>query len=388
VTPDLLIIGASARGAVHSALRAGLLSCAVDLFADRDLVAVASVQRILVRDYPRAFPEYIAAFPGTPWLYTGSLENEPDLLDRIAATRPIWGIAGDAVRAVRDPFRLARFLDDTGFSRPEFEPSLTHLPRDGTWLVKPFASGGGRGIRIVDGDFVPSSVPSYYQRRIDGESLSATYVGTANSARLLGITCQFLGIAGQPFLYRGNVGPWPVSNAVSRRIRDLGCAIAAEFCLMGLFGVDFVLRDEEPWTIEVNPRYTSSVEVLEMAQQRSLLEEHVRAFLGEGTKIASLGAGAGAPSIEPPTQPRRFVAKAVLYAQHDHTLAIDLPVRIWSSDSVFSVPTLADIPAQGTRSSAGEPVVTVFSHARQLNECISRLERSIRLWSNRLGLSS
>ncbi|MCH2591273.1 MAG: hypothetical protein MK004_22585, partial [Planctomycetales bacterium] len=48
--PPLVIVGASARAAAWSAIRAGRRPLCADLFADRDLLAVAAA--IAVEDYP------------------------------------------------------------------------------------------------------------------------------------------------------------------------------------------------------------------------------------------------------------------------------------------------------------------------------------------------
>ena len=61
----------------------------------------------------------------------------------------------------------------------------------------------------------------------------------------------------------------------------MGQLLASTFSLVGLFGVDHVLQNDEPWVVEINPRYTASVEILELAVGRSLLAEHVSACLGE-----------------------------------------------------------------------------------------------------------
>ena len=46
------------------------------------------------------------------------------------------------------------------------------------------------------------------------------------------------------------------------------------FGLVGWFGVDYILRDGIPWPVEINPRYTASLEIHELASGRSLLPEH------------------------------------------------------------------------------------------------------------------
>src|SRR3974377_992463 len=72
---DVLIVGASARAAAFSALRAGMLPGAVDRFGDRDPHAVARCVRGPPEACAEALLEAADDFPACPWLYTGGLEN-------------------------------------------------------------------------------------------------------------------------------------------------------------------------------------------------------------------------------------------------------------------------------------------------------------------------
>src|SRR5262249_16249101 len=155
------------------------------------------------------------------------------------------------------------------------------LPRDGTWLIKPLRSGGGRDIRPLNAAVDRTARSCYFQERIDGPSYSALYIGDCSGAHLVGVTQQLLGVAGSPFIYRGIIGPCPISDALASKLRRLGEAIARGFAIPGWFGIDYVLRDNDPWPVEVNPRYTASVEIHELASRRALMLEHRRACAGE-----------------------------------------------------------------------------------------------------------
>src|SRR5258707_10986773 len=84
----ILIVGASARAAAMSARRSGLNPWAADMFGDLDLRACCPGQRI--ENYPHGLERALAAAPDGRWMYTGALENHPDLVDRIAAVRPLY----------------------------------------------------------------------------------------------------------------------------------------------------------------------------------------------------------------------------------------------------------------------------------------------------------
>jgi len=366
---NLLILGASARSAAFSALRIGLHPTCADLFADLDLASACPTTRVGPLDYPDGLLAFADGVAPSDWIYTGALENRPDLVAAISRRHRLLGVAAPALRKVRDPLFLAEVARLAGLAPPEVRLDPAGLPRDGSWLAKPMASAGGRGIRPWTGGTVPPRRPTYYQRRIDGLSLSALYIGGPAGARLLGATRQHLGRAGNRFAYRGSLGPWPLDDGPRRRLARLGEAIAPACGLVGLFGVDLVLRDGDPWPIEVNPRYTASVEVLEWALGRSLLSEHLAAF-------GRTGGGEGHPGPAAP-----FVAKAIVAAARPFA---------WPSPGLAEpgdprrFPDVADLPAPGTSFGAGDPVVTVFARGDSPAECRRNLAGRVSAWRRRL----
>ena len=92
----------------------------------------------------------MAEAPRAAWMYAGGLENEPDLIERLAAVRPLLGNRGEVLRRVRDPWALRRVVLSSGFSLPEIRRSPAGLPSDGSWVVKQFRSCGGQGVSVYD----------------------------------------------------------------------------------------------------------------------------------------------------------------------------------------------------------------------------------------------
>src|SRR6266436_2623844 len=97
----LLIVGASARAAAFSALRAGLRPWCADLFADVDLRARCPAQQLSPEQYPHGFLEMVRQAPPGPWIYTGGLENRRALVRHICRLRPLWGNDAGVLRRVR-----------------------------------------------------------------------------------------------------------------------------------------------------------------------------------------------------------------------------------------------------------------------------------------------
>jgi len=376
--PTLLILGSSTRAAAFSARRADWTPRCVDEFGDRDLAAVSTYLRAGGDERLPAFEGLSGGEPGSPWIYTGPIENHFELVETLAARHRLLGNSGDVLRSVRDPLRVSAFLRGEGLAHADVRPDDEGLPRDGSWLGKPFASGGGRGIECVVTATRPTAEPHYYQRFVDGQSISAIFVADRGSARPVGVTRQLHGGPGGRFAYRGNVGPIAIASDHAGQLDRLGAALVRGFGLMGLFGVDGILRDGEVHVVEINPRYTASVEVLELALGRSLLREHLEACgVSHGETTVD-----GSRQAEAPRE--RVVGKEVLYA--DRAVVIpELPFREFSDVQPFVVPELADVPWPGTTIGRGEPIMTVLAEGRDEAACVAQLRDRVAHWSSFLA---
>jgi predicted ATP-grasp superfamily ATP-dependent carboligase len=376
-TATALILGASTRAAAFSALRAGLMPRCVDYFADRDLAAICTVDRAEAREGVIGLERLARGLPPGPWVYTGPLENHPDRVERISRTHRLCGNAVPALLGTRDPLRLVEVLRRQGLPYLETRLDAQGLPRDGSWLVKPIASAGGRLIRHLDHATLPLVEPSYFQRFLDGPSHSALFLAQQGRAELIGVTRQLLGKSGSPFAYRGSIGPSMIPATLKAQLCQLGNVLSSASRLVGLFGVDFIEHGGEPWLVEINPRYTASVEVFELATHRTLLTEHLLAC---GMKPAE-SLPAGKPRAE--ATKASIVGKAILYAQRN-LVAPSIEIDDPRSPDLFAVPAIADVPWPGTAIAAGEPIMTVFTTGQDVQECDDRLAELEMDWKNRL----
>jgi predicted ATP-grasp superfamily ATP-dependent carboligase len=357
----LLIVAASGRSAAFSALRAGFAPVVIDMFADADLAAVATVYRCDPSDFARSALDRANALPPMPWLYCGGVENHPELIDRISARHTLVGIPTDRLRQVRDPIGLTERLRTRGVAVPRTVLPGDPITRIGRWLVKPTRSAGGIGLRHLRPGEPFEGGPFVVQEFHDGPTVGALYLGSDSACETVGVCEQFASKPGnpEPFLYRGGLGPVWLPASVMERIHRAGEVLRHEFGMRGLFGVDFVIDEGCSYLIEVNPRPTASVELLEHATGRPLLAEHVQAF-GIG-HVAERRARIGS------------VAKRILYAE----TPIEIPLG-WdwglSSHSTLELPAIADLPVPLTKIGIGEPVLTVMAAGDSVEDCVARLD--------------
>ena len=194
--------------------------------------------------------------------------------------------------------------------------------------------------------------------------MSALFVAWQSKVELIGVCEQLIGpTAGAPteFGYAGSIGPIEVSQQTRDLLQRLGDTLTYEAQLRGMFGIDFVLADEISWLVEVNPRYTASVEVLERTLGRCLVAEHVLACDGSAMTVAKQAAT------------NRILGKQIVYAMSDITAPALEPV-FEKEGHRLDAPQIADIPTPGCRILAGWPICTVFAEANSVGECRDRLD--------------
>ena len=396
----LLLLGASVRALAASVLQSrralarfpgGLLL--LDFFADDDF---AREPRVRFADLagegvarggagPDGLPRTTAglgraalalASGGWRWdglAFTGGLENRPGLLRLLARGAPILGNDPAAVASVRDPDRLAAFLEregvlHAGVSRPDI------ASREGTWLFKRRRGAGGSGVRAA----MPGErrrPGEYLQARLDGPAASIAFVANGSDARILGASLEIPSsgtdaslenaprgtgnasipaLAAPSFRYAGNIaGPIgdllpPEALATLRRAAN---RIAARYELRGLNGIDFILTDRGPVLLEVNPRFTASMEILEALQGASFFDAHLDALDGR------LGPRDAAPRTG-------WMAKGILYSvgsvvAPDPGALMPLGVR--------------DRPRRGQTFEPGRPLCTLVVEGTGADDCRRRV---------------
>lgn len=343
----LAIVGASVRAAAQSARRAGFDVVGADLFADADLDGICPITRI--ENYPDGLADWLAAQDIDAWMYTGALENYPELVDRMARIAPLWGVSGDALRHCRDPIRLMRdcYDSDLGFpgtyrARPRSKDPVSYALNR---FAKTYRHSNGQGVwRIqAEADWLRAIEEDAYIQIdvLSGDPNAAVFAVGGQSSVCLGMTKQ---VIGSEWGYRGSIGPVQPNAKQAETLRRIGVMLRDKLELRGLIGVDLVQSDECLAVIEINPRYTASVEVLERATGRSAISAHAAACRGE--------------AVEPWGSPDSLVGKRIVFASEPMTITPELDA--WMSDEQ-QAGRLADRPRLGESIDAGRPVCTLLA---------------------------
>ena len=327
----LILIGASVRAAAESARVAGFGPQCFDLFGDLDTRAAAGTWT-RVPDFGPESLRRVLDLPPSPVVFTGSMENRPEFVDAVAGRHEVWGATGKTLRRSRGPEAVQRAAAAAGL-----EPLAVSRPRPagGRWVWKPLASAGG-----VDFDDPACGRPGFWQERAEGRPASAFFV----NGRLFGHAWQGCGAVTDLWTDRSKP-KW--ADRLVGVVDSLG--------LPGPVGVDVMVDGRgRPRVLEVNPRWTASVELLERLTGRS-----------------------AAAALQGVSDRRRdpvetaCVGKRVVFA--DAAAVVEADLR-----DAFAAGRVADVPPPGTRISPGEPVCTVFAGGADADEVRAGLDAAAR----------
>jgi hypothetical protein len=340
----------------------------VDAFGDRDLAE--SVHSISTgRDMGLPFTDEAILKACTEIsrdiLVCGSgMENRPGLVKKLAGECFLAGNTPDVLARVKNHFLLQKICRQEGIPFPRTcslssfytrkrkeEESL--LLAKGKWLRKKCASGGGTGVCFFDGAALPGE--EVVQEYLPGRPVSVSFIACKDGVEILGMSEQLVGMTefgATDFKWCGNVVPLPLQPAEERNLRktveEFALILSRRFGLRGLNGIDMIQADKV-YVIEVNARFTASMELFDSFRNGTLFERHLAACSGKGLH-----------GKRPRSGFRGYRAKGVVYAR-ERCKAPE--TKGWIRRG------WRDVPWPGDFFEKGKPVCTVFSEASDPDQC-------------------
>lgn len=347
---DLLLIAQSARMLAQSAARGGFRANVLDLYSDFDTQMAGSAVKVLPADWNEhrllKLADEIA--PTQALIYGSGMDNRPDLLDKLAKGRMLFGNESACLRQVNSPQTFFKRLDELKIPYPNtrFTPPLD----DRGWLVKPLHGEGGKNVGFKRG-----KKSDYYQRPIQGEACSILFLANATDIQTIGFnTLQTSDHdKAQPYLFAGAINRAPFNQAQCAIASEYAFKLTDSFGLRGLNSMDFIWDGESIFVLEVNPRPSATLSLYDEDYPEGLVSKHIKACQG----VLS-----GAP-IEGPV--RIF---KIIYAQKDMEIKPDF---VWAEGC-------ADKANPGTRINAGEPVCSLYAEGESRDEAFFCLDKRLK----------
>lgn len=372
----ILITGISTRAIAESARAAGYDFITLDYFGDYDQKSWCE-NYSLKRDFglPFSSARLYGASQGLNFdavVYTSNLENHPQVVAKFEARCRLLGNGATVLSRVRHWPTFFGVLAREGLPVPRMIYGWEkQSPSTGCrWLRKPVRSGGGHNIALWHDDRLPGE-EFVLQEYIPGLDCSASFVANGRECVLLGLTEQLIGrpefgVGG--FRYCGNILPLAVGSemraTLMAQVRHIAGSLTREFGLVGVNGLDFVLKEGQAYPVEINPRYSASMELIEMAYGLSIFALHVRAVLEGELPDFDLAVRSNDFRRLKSSLQTVFHGKAILYAERD-CRAPD--TRGWPERGI------RDVPFPGETISRGSPVCTVLATGSTREDCYAGL---------------
>jgi hypothetical protein len=378
---------------------------AIDQFADQDCSSVAD--KVSQIDLSEVSLDLFGSSEQTVsgellFLPGGGTENHAELAQQIAANHHWCGIVGPQLTALRDPTILLDIASRVGLQAPptythktlpnrqSFVHSSTDLLKNADWLWKSSNKGGGLGVSRLhtqaEWDYFFSQTGSdYLQQVIPGVPYGATIIISANGKGEFVGACRLLTASDQvehleisqtstsqiqyvhtsprsrpdfPYLFAGALGPCYIPADVQQKLLRLAEACFHEFGIKGWFQIDFILdSNQQAWILEVNPRWSATMEIYERSLGLSLTAKHIQAW------------GVEVPVHAPNRRAQGLVCwKEVIYAESDFlwTDAHQLHVAELNRQQIHTLgwPLVADVPNVLQSFAPGMPICSIIAVGR------------------------
>lgn len=377
----ILIVGISTRALAESAVLSGCEVISLDYYGDRDQKALVE-NHSLLRDFnlPCRAEELAKASHSLEFdavVYTANLENHPKSLAVLAQKSILLGNPPSVLRRVRD----WRILRQVCFEE-EIPCPVTLLPGEESeadpavrWLYKPVLSGGGQGIRPWAGE--PMDGSHVLQAHIEGRPASMAFAADGQRSVVIGLTEQLIErkeLGAKGFRWCGNILPLKLDrskeDALLGVIEKMAARLTHRFGLCGVNGVDLVVAEgpdgwPRPFLVEVNPRYTASMELVERAYGLNVFSVHLEAIAGRLLDFSL------AEHLE-----GLYLGKEIVFARKTVTMP---ETEGWVERG------RRDIPFPGERIEAGHPVCTVLAEGEGRETCLNNLLTSVEAVRREIG---
>ena len=318
---SVLLIGFNTRPLAYSLDKAGYLVYVVDFFGDLDLFPyiedsiiitkeLGTSYNIIKNDYQRFLIQYttklLQKYPKIQNLIIASglddyIEERSQILEIVKdKCYKVKSLNNDieSINKARNIIKIYNFLLTEGYKVPTTEvfedPSKVSPTIMNPFILKKRKSSGGINVyKIEDREqlsflikkfqvkgFLPSDwlVQEYFS----GVPVSCTTISNGNESKVVSINRQIIGLnfvnSPKEFMYCGNIVPGNLLPEENKLISEISIKLANKLELKGINGFDYVLKNNYPYLMEINPRIPGSISASEHSMNINLMDLHIKSF--------------------------------------------------------------------------------------------------------------
>lgn len=369
---SILMIAQSARDYAQALHLAGFKVIVIDGFADNETRDIAEewvkvsltsdgfiAQEVLAAVKTLQACQALKGDAFIGFMYGSGFEAQPSLLNSIAQLLPLIGNSADVISRIKNPDYFFGVLQNALLLFPETKTkkqvfkqvaNLDNLLSNTTspkkdWLIKKVGGTGGQHIKFsrqdqqkfADIDNVPILNNQYKQAYLTGQPASLLFLaddaivelGEGREVKVVSFNHQLLASSKEtPFRFGGAVSHVRLPKSIQQQMLNAAAIISTAFNLKGLNSLDVIIKNNQVYVLEVNPRLSATLTL--QGNMAGLITAHLLAFGVESKKCMPMQT----PHFEKVPETRcESIAKVVVYASRPTRIKRNIQWPIWASDT-------------------------------------------------------
>lgn len=280
---SLLIVANSARMLVQQAANLGFSAWAIDCYADCDTQKLTKkcirVDSLALHQVKKATDELLSDFNISHVIYGSGLEQFQDTLSFLSSNFTLIGNEPDVFSSLQNKACFYSKLNHLQIPYPEI--TFQRPDENCGWLVKPLVGQGGLAIEKYT-KHSNQSMDTYWQKYIDGVSMSVLFVADGSDYRLIGFNKQ-LEMNGEGFIFSGVINQPEVCYQIKKTVSEWLAVLVKEFAVRGINSLDFIVSDKQCFVLELNPRPSASQQLY----SDRWLKEHINSFIADKPELVN-----------------------------------------------------------------------------------------------------
>lgn len=328
----------------QSAKNAGYRSIIIDCFADSDTQTLAleciKVETLALKHLATAIYNLKLNYTLTYAMYGSGFENHLDSLNFLHKNLNILGNTPDVFTKIQNKVFFFSKLIQLNIAFPE---TVFQAPETlDNWLVKPMQGEGGFGIKKYEGRQEQLN-SCYWQKNIAGLSLSVLFITDGTNCTICGFHKQLL--TKGKFIFSGIISQPELFAEIKQQVSAWVANLVVEFGLKGLNSLDFILKKNRCYVLEINARPSASMQLYD----DGLLSAHISSCIQ--------GQWENTPVL------KEYRAYQIVFAETDMLIKKNIKWPIW----------LIDRPQAGSFIHTGSPICSIIAHGKNEQYVLDKL---------------
>ena len=352
---NILIVANSARMLTQLAANIGFRPLVIDCFFDLDTQKSAldcvKIDSLAVEHVKTALAILKTQYAITHVIYGSGLEQYTNTLEFLSQNLCVVGNTLDVFSSIQNKQFFFSKLKQLQIPHPDV---IFQVPVDNDgWLIKPLHGEGGLGIKKFKG--LPKCVDSYYwQKQCAGIPMSVLFVANGTGYKSYGFNKQLIiQIDDNEFVFSGVISQPEINNCIVQTVSRWLTSLVPEFSLKGFNSLDFILKGEQCYALEVNARPSASMQLY----NEDVLTVHINSFM-DGNTIPLLERGGCNEDVN------IYRAYKIIFADIDIYINQNIKWPVW----------VVDIPESNSFIHTGQPICSIIANGKNEQQVFKNLQ--------------